>query len=151
MMKEKHIELDFRNVPLSWQLCFLSECPKKDECLRQLAAKHLPENRDFGPAVYPTMKIGEEGCRLFTAGRPKQMAWGFETLFSEVKSKHEQALRLAMKNYLGGHTSYYRYHRGKRLLTPEQQEWIVGLFQQYGYSQGLVFDHYVTAYDFDHL
>lgn len=149
-MEEKQVQLNFRSVPLSWQLCFLSECPKKDECLRQMVAKHLPKSRQFGPAVYPTMEIGENGCRLFTACRPKQMAWGFETLFSDVKSKHEQGLRQAMKSYLGGHGTYYRCNSGKKLLTPEQQEWIINLFRQNGYSENLVFDHYVTAYDFDH-
>ena len=35
-------------------------------------------------------------------------------------------------------------------LTPEQQEWILDLFRRYGYTEGLRFEQYVYAYDFDH-
>jgi hypothetical protein len=149
-MVEKDIQFDFRNVPKTWQVCFLSECPVKEQCLRQLAASNLPADRDWGAAVYPTMRCNEKGCRLFATGEAKRMAWGFNTLFSEVKAKHENVLRLAMKNYLHGHAAYYRYNRGEKLLSPEQQDWIVQLFQSMGYHDGLEFDHYVYAYDFDH-
>ena len=147
-MEEKNIQLDFRNMPRSWQLCFLTECPMKDRCLRQLAARHI-EERDFGPAVYPTMEIGDEGCRLFAECEPMLMAWGFETLFSEVKSKDEKMLRYSIKKYLGGHSTYYRYNNGERLLSAEQQEWVLGLFRRYGYTEHLEFDHYAYTYKYD--
>ena len=149
-MGEKDIQFDFRNVPKTWQVCFLSECPVKEQCLRQLVAAHLPKSRDFGAAVFPTMDRDEQGCRLFAVGEPKHMAWGFNTIMLEVKSRDEQALRNSMKQYLGGHSNYYRYHNGERLLTPEQQEWIVNLFRRYGYTENLTFDHYAYVFDFDH-
>jgi hypothetical protein len=49
---------------------------------------------------------------------------------------------------LGSHTSYYRYHRGEKLLTPEQQQWILDLFAQYGYTNELHFDSYRDMIDF---
>ncbi len=148
--EEGKVEFDFRNVPLAWQLCFLDDCPRSGECLRRQAARHLNEGRDWGPSVYPTMKRDEGGCRLFVIGEPRRMAWGFSHLFEEVKRKHDAGLRIAMKQYLGGHAAFYRYHHGKRLLTPEQQEWILDLFRRYGYTEGLRFEQYVYAYDFDH-
>ncbi|MDY6033294.1 MAG: DUF6078 family protein, partial [Alloprevotella sp.] len=45
-------------------------------------------------------------------------------------------------------TSYYRYQRGERLLTPEQQQWILKLFASKGYTDQLLFEHYVESYDF---
>lgn len=147
-MEEKEIQYDFRNVPPGWQLCFLDECPKKDLCLRQLVGRHLTGDRDFGPAVYPTIKRNEEGCWLFADSEPKSMAWGLRKIFSEVKSRDELALRNQIKQYLGGHSNYYRYHNGERLLSPEKQEWIINLFQKYGYSENLEFDHYTLVYDF---
>ena len=78
------------------------------------------------------------------------MAWGFNKLFAEVKSKDEASLRLEMKTYLGGNGTYSRYKLGRRLLTPQQQEYIINLFRARGYSDGLEFDHYVDTYDFDH-
>ncbi|WP_311776577.1 DUF6078 family protein [Parabacteroides merdae] len=32
-------------------------------------------------------------------------------------------------------TTYYRFHHGERLLTPEQQKWIINLFRRYGYTE----------------
>ena len=120
----------------------------KERCLRQLATAHIAEGRDFGPAVYPTMEIGPEGCRLFVEGEPMLMAWGFETLFSEVRLKDERSLRQSLKAYLGGHSTYYRYKKGQRMLSAEQQEWVLNLFKSYGYTTNLEFDHYVYTYKF---
>jgi hypothetical protein len=145
----KEIEIIVRDVPMSWQICFLTECPVKDRCLRQLIASQLSEKRDFGPAVYPTMKRGENGCRLFVANEPQLMAWGFEKMFSEVRHRDVVSLRKEVTNELRGHSNYYRYNNGERLLSPEQQEAIIKLFQKYGYQNQLEFDHYTYVYDFD--
>lgn len=143
-------EFDFRNVPAGYQLCFNSECPKKDECLRYLAGQHLSDNNDWGPAIYPNIKIGEKGCRFYRTEQPKRMAWGFDKLFEEVKRKHSSILHNALHVYLNSKSNYYRYHHGELLLSPKQQEWIIKLFKKYGYTENLEFDHYVYAYDFFH-
>ena len=142
--------IDFSQVTPGYQLCFLSDCPRCSECLHFLAGQHLPESRDWGPAIYPTMWRDEQGCRFFQICTTKHMAWGFDTLFENVKSKHEASLRAAIKAYLGGHGTYYRYQKGEKKLTPEQQAWIIKLFQQAGYQTNLRFDHYADVCDFDH-
>ena len=149
-METDKIIFDFSRVPAGYQMCFLGDCPRRDECLRYMAGQRLPERLTWGPAVYPTMKRDEQGCRFFRTSEPKHMAWGFDTIFEDVKSKHESGLRAAMKAFLGGHGTYYRYHRGEKMLTPEQQAWIIKLFQQAGYHEHLQFDHYADVYDFDH-
>ena len=150
MMGQEQKEPGYVKVPDSWPLCFRNKCPKKDECLHYLVATNMADMPDTGPAVYPTVPISEQGCRLFTSLEPRQMAWGFRTLFKDVKSKDEKTLRLKIKAFLGSHASYYRYNDGRKLLTPEQQDWIINLFQESGYSESLAFDHYVYALDFEH-
>ena len=147
-IKEIETKHDFRNVPRGYQLCFNKECPKKDECLRFMAGNALPEDRDWGPAIYPNIKRDENGCRFYATGKPTRMAWGFYTLFEDVKSKHEKGLRTAMQQYLNGTSNYYRYLHGERLLNKEQQEWIIKLFQRTGYTENLRFDHYADVFDF---
>lgn len=146
--KNLTIRASFRNVPKGYQLCFTETCPMKDECLRFLAGKEIPEDWDWGPAVYPNIRMTEKGCRLFSIGQPVMMAWGFSKLFGEVKSKHELGLRTAMRQYLNGTSNYYRYNSGERMLNEEQQKWIIQLFQRTGYTEDLVFDHYAHVYDF---
>ena len=145
---DKTIQLEVRNIPKSYQLCFNSECPKREECLRHMAGTVVPEDRDWGPAIYPNIKINENGCRLFDKGEPKLMAWGFEGLLSEVKYKDMKTLRNTLKQYLGGHSNYYRYHSGERLLDTEQQNWILDLFRRMGYTKNLQFDHQIMAFVF---
>lgn len=148
-MKNQDATFDINTVSPAFQMCFLDDCPRCTDCLHFLAARKLPASREWGPAIFPTIKRTEQGCRFFKTAAIKHMAWGFESIFSEVKSKHETGLRAAVKAYLGGHGTYYRYHNGQRMLSPEQQEWIINLFRQAGYQNDLRFDHYADVYDFD--
>lgn len=149
-MTTTKILFDFNNLSPVYQLCFLSGCPRKAECLRFMAGEHLPEQKLHGPAIYPTALQDGRECPFFQEKQTKHMAWGFETLFQDTRRRDESRLRTAMKKYLGGHGTYYCYNRGERLLTPEQQEWILDLFRKAGYEQNLRFDHYADVYDFDH-
>lgn len=138
---------DFSSVPPVWQLCFCEGCPRHGECLRFLAGQYAPENLTWGPAIYPAAyKNGT--CSHFKAVRFIKAAYGFKSLFREVKQKDYTPLRDRIKDYLGGHGTYYRYNRGERLLTPEQQQWILDLFNKYGYTENLAFEHYREVIDF---
>ena len=150
VMKEKKIENIFRKVPASWQICFLEDCPVKEKCLRYMLADQQTKKCDFGPAIFPTIKRNEKGCKMYVTSEPVLMAWGFETLFSEVKNRDIKVLRKFVKDCVGGHSNYYRYNNGQRLLTPELQTQIIGKFKEYGYLDNLIFDHYAYVYDFDH-
>lgn len=141
------ILFNFDEVPPSWRFCFCSGCPKHEECLRYQLGLHVPESMTWGSAVFPTAyKNGD--CRHFKQIRVIHAAYGFAPLYSEVKQKDYTPLRNQVKAYLGGHGTYYRYNRGERLLTPEQQEWILRLFARHGYTDGLQFEHYRDVLDF---
>lgn len=137
------------NIPSTFQLCFNDSCPRSAECLRHRAGTTLTADRQWGPAVYPTALQADGACRWFKQVRVMHGAWGFDTLFADVKRRDDTPLRSALKNYLGGNGTYYLYHNGKKLLTPEQQEWILNLFRSYGYTENLTFDGYRDEYDFN--
>lgn len=148
-MNKKTLQLpfDFACVPPQWQLCFCEECPRHAECLRFLASQYAPDSLTWGPAIYPAAyKNG--ACPHFKEASVKRMAYGFKLLFKEVKQKDYTHLREQMKSYLGSHGAYYRYNRGEKLLTPEQQQWIINLFRTYGYTENLTFEQYREVYDF---
>lgn len=144
---ETNIPLTPEQIPSSFCRCFQSDCPKADSCIRFLAGKYIPEKWVSGPAVYPTARRGD-ACACYKQTRVIRAAYGFSTLFAEVKKKDDTPLRDRIKLYLGGSTTYYRYHHGERLLTPEQQQWIINLFRQHGYADDLRFDVYRDLYDF---
>ena len=134
--------------PLSFALCFNLQCPRQTTCLRYQAAKQIGENHKVGLSIYPTALQPNGECAYFRNSAPIKHAYGFRKLFSQVKQKDAESLRHTIKQYLGGHGTYYRYNRGEKQLTPIQQESILNIFQKYGYTESLIFDEYTTTYDF---
>ena len=141
-------KIDMRIVPASYVCCFNDQCPRCHQCLRWMVGQSNQANGTISTVVLPTV-LKLKQCPEYRSAEQVTMAWGFSKLFDDVKSKHETPLRDAMKRYLGGNGTYSRYKLGRRLLTPEQQAHIIGLFRAKGYTEGLQFDHYVTTYNFD--
>ena len=144
---ETDLTLTAGQIPPSFSPCFLNECPKTDTCLRFLAGKHIPDDKLGGLAIYPTV-LKKDTCPCYKAIRVIHAAYGFNTLFKDIKLKDDTPLRNRIKAHVGGRSAYYRYHRGELLLTPEQQTWIIDLFRHYGYTEDLHFDGYRDVYDF---
>ena len=55
-------------------------------------------------------------------------------------------VRRSLYNYFG-RTYYFEYRSGKRLLSPEKQQYIAELFQSYGWHEPPQFDAYLDEYD----
>ena len=144
---ETDLTLTAGQIPPSFSPCFLNECPKTDTCLRFLAGKHIPDDKLGGLAIYPTI-LKKDTCPCYKAIRVIHAAYGFNTLFKDIKLKDDPPLRNRIKAHVGGRSAYDRYHRGELLLTPEQQTWIIDLFRHYGYTENLHFDGYRDVYDF---
>lgn len=144
---ETTIDFNFDMVPPTMAVCFLPGCPLADHCIRHLAGKSVPADKTLGPAIYPTA-LNDGKCSRYKQTKVVIGAWGFTTLFENVLHKDNTPLRDAIKHYLGGHGTYYRYHNGSKLLMPEQQRWVIDLFNKHGYNDNLKFDHYKEVFDF---
>lgn len=117
--------------------------------LRPLFSKQVYHQRPSKRSRHLSNVPTQRHLRLLQANRHYPCgAYGFKALFAEIKKKDEKPIRDRIKKYLGGNTAYYRYHHGKRLLSPDQQEWILALFRQHGYTEELHFDGYRDIYDF---
>ena len=141
------LPLTLEQIPYTFSRCFQSDCPQADTCAHFLASKFIIKGQVSGPAIYPTSRLNGT-CVCYKQTGIIHVAYGFKTLFAEIKKKDEKPIRDRIKKYLGGNTAYYRYHHGKRLLSPDQQEWILALFRQHGYTEELHFDGYRDIYDF---
>lgn len=147
MNQIKGILFNYDQAPAAWRNCFCEGCPRHNDCLRFQTGLYLPDSKTWGPAVYPTAYRNGH-CSHFKEIRIIHAAYGLTPLFNEVKQKDYTPLHEQLKAYLGGHGTYYRYNSGNRLLTPEQQQWILNLFASYGYTENLSFKHYVDVLDF---
>ena len=70
------------------------------------------------------------------------MAYGLGKLYTNVEQKDYKELKGMVMDYLGGQSTYYRYHRGEKLLSEQQQAHIAQLLAQKGYTDAPVFGGY---------
>jgi hypothetical protein len=135
-------------IPSAFPLCFNSSCPRKATCLRYVAGAQLPNTKFYALSVLPRTLQADGECPMYRENTTIKGAYGFSTLFSNVKQKDVSILREKVIEYLGSQSGYYRYNNGTRLLLPEQQAQILTLFREHGYQEHLRFDHYCETYDF---
>ncbi|MBQ9230411.1 MAG: hypothetical protein IJ190_04425 [Prevotella sp.] len=145
-MKEK--ELTYHDAPSGYQLCFNSNCSKAKECLHYQVALLAPPTKTAGAAIYPSAwKDGD--CQYFRTCKPVRMAYGFDNLYRHLPRYLVSNARMRIRNFLScGMSTYYRYHHGERLMSPQLQQEILDIMARYGSTEGLTFDHYITSYDF---
>lgn len=138
---------DFTKVPACYQFCFNSQCPRSAECLRFLAGQHVPATLQTGMAIYPTA-VRDGQCEFFRHSNLVRMAWGFDDIYNPLKSYFRPMARKAVRDMFGSEGTYYRYHHGERMLSPEQQQAVADILRKYDYNGPVTFKHYEYIYDF---
>lgn len=138
-------DIEYKDLPSSWAFCFNENCERKDSCMRQLTTRLIPDNKKTANVVLPSHYCNN-ACEYYHEKRIVTVAWGFELLFTDVKAKDIAVIRKELFSLLDSRTSYYRYAKGERFLTPEQQEEVLSVFRRYGYTTNLQFDHYKEAW-----
>ena len=146
-MEEK--ELKSKDIPSGYALCFNSDCADKDTCLHYLAKLLKGGERNKGWAIYPTAWQNGK-CSCYNEKRLVQNAWGFSKLYRNVPSNlRAQARRSVSALFGNGNGQYYRAHHGIIMVSPKRQEEIKKVLSEYGNTEEVKFDHYVTVWDFD--
>lgn len=140
---------DFNLVPDWWAVCQNVDCPQAESCLRRVAAQSLPSSVTVWPCVMPgALKDGD--CAFFAKNEKVRIARGFKNMFARVKSRDDiYTMRRELTDYLGSVGTFYRCKSGERLLSPQQQQWILQLFGRHGYTEDLEFDEYADTYYFE--
>ena len=142
-------QLESKDIPYGYALCFNEECQLRDTCLHYQAYLLKSADRLGGPAIYPdAWKSGQ--CQRYNEARLAKKAWGFTHIYNNVPHYHRAEARQRVQNYFSrGCGPYYRYNRGENKLSPRQQKDIMTILAQYGPTDDLAFDHYETVWDFD--
>lgn len=143
-------DFDYRAVPADYIHCFHSGCPRREECLRQLAAQHAPKSTPYvvsvNPASYPQ---DAARCPHFRSAKKIRFAWGIQAIYDNVPYK----TALQLKRYVRAlypKTTYYRILHKERSLSPTEQEAIARIFVRNGITTPPVYDSYTEEYDFRH-
>ena len=142
-------QLESKNIPYGYKLCFNESCPLRDKCLHYQAYLLKPADRIGGPAIYPdAWKNGQ--CQRFNEAKQVQKAWGFTHIYDNVPHHLRASARRCVSNYFSaGSGPYYRYHHGENKLSPRQQADIMAILAKFGSTEDLAFDYYETDWDFD--
>lgn len=129
-----------KDLPYNWTYCFNDECQRKDECVCYLSRKYMKDDMLIARTVMPNAWKNKE-CAAFSQIRVLKVAWGFDSLFRDVKMRDASTLRLRLRSYLGSKGQYYRYKLGQLKLSPKQQKEVLQIFCDFGYDD-VKFDHY---------
>ena len=119
-------------MPEHYLLCFNDECALADNCLHRLAARSGRQKDSIVTVVNPMQCYGEN-CPYFKENRIVTIAYGMVDSFHEVKADHIASLRGTLIDHFG-RGSYYLRRNGLRGITPEEQQYIFGVFRSYGYE-----------------
>ena len=143
-------ELNLKDIPMGYPLCFNSECTKKDCCMHYQARLLMPDSRYTGSSVFPT--AWQNGaCKCFREKQLVRKAWGFTHLYDNIPQRQRAEARESVHAFFGrGNGPYYRAHHGELMLSPKQQDEILKIIAKFGSTNGIHFNHYVTDWDFDY-
>ena len=135
-------EIDYSSMPRSYVVCWNRQCPRRQECLRQLAAEHLPEDKKTVMSVnLRSVTVTERGCPQMRLVNFVRNTYGMRHIYDDVRVADREPLYRAIWMRLGN-TMYYRYRNGKRAITPEVQAVVESAFHQFGYTAPIRYDRY---------
>ena len=125
-------EPQYETMPEHYLLCFNDDCALSDECLHRLAARSGRQKDEVVTAVN-SVRCSGNSCRYFKPNKVVTMAYGMKGSFHEVKADDIASLRNTLICHFG-RGSYYLRRNGLRPITPEEQQYIGGVFRKYGYE-----------------
>lgn len=146
-MEEIRNESTPLSAPYNFARCFNAQCPKAENCLRHKAALYDISNYSLITVINPIcLQTTADGCKHFRSTEKIHVAWGLKTLLDKVPYKAAISIRSQLVAHFGK-SAYYRYYRGERFLSSDEQAYIRRLFQQKGVTQEPIYDHYTDEYN----
>ena len=125
-------EPQYETMPEHYLLCFNDDCALADECLHRLAARSGRQKDDVVTAVN-SVRCSGKSCRYYKPNKVATMAYGMKGSFHEVKADHIASMRSVLIHHFG-RGSYYLRRNGLRPITPDEQQFICSIFNNYGYE-----------------
>lgn len=140
-------EFDYSLVPQLYTHCFHAACPRADQCLRQLVARHVPAQmlqiRVLNPTAYPA---DSADCPLFRPIKVIKIGWGLRQGLHHMT--YEDGLK--MKKWLNRfytRMTLSRVMNHKRGIPPAEQKSIIRAFRSFGMTDENVFDEVTYTYE----
>lgn len=121
--------------------CTFSTCAIKDKCVRYANYLSQLQESDTLSILNPhKVEQTDEGCPHYLVKTVQRFAYGFKALSGSIPSAN--AGWLMYKSHLGGKSTYYRYYRGERSLSPTEQQRFLSVVKELGGNPDIGFDRY---------
>ena len=155
-------KLDYSDIPHDWAICYQTDCPVAEQCLRRHAARLAPADLLCHNTILPAARsvaappaaeanstgantdnstgANTASCCAFVADEPVVVFFGMVHLYDHVSPRDVRVVRSHVQTIFGPRSHYYRYREGRYPITPEQQAQVAEVFRQYGYTAELTFD-----------
>lgn len=130
-------------APSDYPKCLQAHCPAAEQCLRHLMSRTISEKAITMTVINPKNTQPELGtsCPYFHSTQPVRMARGFTQALDSVRHGEVKKI-VAELTDLFDRRLYFRFRKGERLITPQQQEIIAEVLARHGASQPVEFDSY---------
>ena len=129
-------------VPTSYTLCIKNDCPRAAMCLHYKATQMIPADVMKWSILSPAYLAQTEGeCPHYRSAEKVQYARGFVRMIRTLPVNiSEMVAHKLIARF--GRNAYYDMRKGKRVISPTEQEVIIAVVAECGAQQEVVFDSY---------
>ncbi len=141
-------ELLIEKAKEGYTVCYVDECPLRNQCLRWQVGPHVPNTHSTYRCVNPHFEgVATTECPMYRKDQKVRFAKGMLHIFTgDMPKRVEPAVRYGVIKKTN-RTYYFEYRNGSRLIPPALQEDIRKLFRDNGWTEEVKFDGYVEDYD----
>ena len=141
-------ELLIKKAQEDYTVCYVDECPLRNQCLRWQVGPHVPNTHSTYRCVNPHFEgVASTECPMYRSDQKVRFARGMLHIFmGDMPKRVEPAVRYGVIKKTN-RTYYFEYRNGSRLIPPALQEDIRKLFCDNGWTEEVKFDGYVEDYD----
>ena len=141
-------ELLIKKAQEGYTVCYVDECPLRNQCLRWQVGPHVPNTHSTYRCVNPHFEgVATTECSMYRNDQKVRFARGMLHIFTgDMPKRVEPAVRYGVIKKTN-RTYYFEYRNGSRLIPPALQEDIRKLFRDNGWTEEVKFDGYVEDYD----
>ena len=140
-------EIDYSQIPNFFLMCLNQECPKAENCLRQLAAEVIPSEVKQLTIINPKyLAAVKNDCPHYKVAEKTRYAKGFLNMLENMPHKQMQKVSISLRSHFG-RMMYFRMRNGSRLLSPDEQQDLLAIVARCGIFQPHDFDEYVERHE----
>lgn len=128
-------------IPRTYALCGLSDCPCAETCLRQLAYQQKSETERYLLSVNPRLCSKGKHCEFYRDATPVTYAHGFIQMQKRMYPNQYDRFKMKLIAQFG-RNPYFERRKGVYPIPPKEQDFIKQVARLVGVEAEFVFDVY---------